>query len=55
MNDAIEKYVRSERVIVAGINEAIADFAAGRVVPHEVVMQRIRATIDRVEKQGKWQ
>ncbi len=45
--EAIESYVERELDIVAGIERGLEDAAAGRVVPHEQVMRRIRATIAR--------
>jgi predicted transcriptional regulator len=45
--EAIKSYVERELDIVAGIERGLEDAAAGRVVPHEQVMRRIRATIAR--------
>ena len=43
--EAITHFVRFEAEIVAGIKRGIEDAAAGRVVPHDAAMERIRATI----------
>jgi predicted transcriptional regulator len=48
--EAIQKYVESEEDIVLGIKRGLADVKAGRVVPHDKAMWRIRATIDKVGK-----
>lgn len=44
---AIADYAERELSVVEGIERALADAAAGRVVPHDEAMRRIRATIDR--------
>ena len=43
--EAVSRFVESEAQIVEGIKEGLADIEAGRVVPHEQAMKRIRATI----------
>lgn len=48
-NDAIERYLARELEIVEGIQRGLADMEAGRVVPHDDAMSRIRATIERVQ------
>ena len=49
--EAITDYVERELAIVESIKRGLADIEAGRVVPHEETMRRIRATIDRAQKQ----
>lgn len=44
---AIADYAERELSVVEGIERARTDAAAGRVVPHDEAMRRIRATIDR--------
>jgi predicted transcriptional regulator len=48
--EAIADYVERELAIVEGIKRGMADIEAGRTVPHEEAMRRIRATIDRAQK-----
>jgi len=48
--EAIVSYVERELDIVAGIERGLADMKAGRVVPHDKAMRRIRATIGRARK-----
>ena len=43
--EAIEAYVARELAIIEGIERGIEDMKAGRGVPHEQAMARIRATI----------
>lgn len=43
--EAISRYVATEAEIIDGITEGLADVKAGNVVPHEIAMKRIRATI----------
>jgi len=50
--EAIAGYVERELAIVEGIKRGMADVEAGRVIPHEEAMRRIRATIERVGKDG---
>lgn len=49
--EAIEAYVARERAIVAGIQRGLADMRAGRVVPHDEAMKRLRQTVERTKKQ----
>jgi predicted transcriptional regulator len=44
--EAIQHYVETEEEIVLGIKRGLADIEAGRTIPHEEAMQRIRSTID---------
>ena len=48
--EAITGYVTRELAIVEGIKRGMADIEAGRTIPHEEAMRRIRATIDRAQK-----
>lgn len=48
--EAIASYVERELEIVAGIERGLGDRAAGRVVPHDVAMRRIRKTIGNATK-----
>ena len=48
--EAIENYVERELAIVAAIHRGLDDMKAGRVVPHDVAMKQIRATIERARK-----
>jgi predicted transcriptional regulator len=45
--EAIADYVTCELAIIAGIERGLEDLRAGRLVPHEDAMRRIRATIDK--------
>ena len=45
--EAIADYVARETEIIAGVERGLEDMRAGRVVPHEEAMRRIRATIER--------
>lgn len=44
--EAVEAYVERELEIIDGIRRGIADVEAGRVVPHEVAMNEVYATIE---------
>ncbi len=44
--EAIQDYVDTEEEIVLGIKRGLADIEAGRTVPHDEAMRRIRTTID---------
>ena len=46
-NEAIERYVQTESEIIEGIRRGMEDARAGRVVPHDEAMRRVRATIAR--------
>ncbi|MCB9947549.1 MAG: ribbon-helix-helix protein, CopG family [Rhodospirillaceae bacterium] len=48
--EAIADYVERELATVEGIEQALADDDAGRVVPHEDVMSEIDALIDAAER-----
>jgi predicted transcriptional regulator len=48
--EAIVDYVERELKIVEGIKRGMADIEAGRTVPHDEAMRRIRATIERAAK-----
>lgn len=43
--EAIADYVAREMEIIEGVQRGLDDMKAGRVVPHEDAMQRIRTTI----------
>lgn len=45
--EAIAEYVARELEIVAGIERGLDDARAGRVIPHDDAMRRLRATADR--------
>lgn len=47
---AIADYVEREIEIVEGIRRGIDDAEAGRTIPHDKAMRRIRATIARAAK-----
>ena len=49
--EAIQHYVETEEEIVLGIKRGLADIEAGRTVPHEEAMRRIRSTIDATTQQ----
>ena len=51
--EAITRYVQREAEIVEGIKRGMADIEAGRVVPHDEAMRRIRAVIARVAAETK--
>ena len=44
--EAIQNYVETEEEIVLGIKRGLTDIEAGRTVPHEEAMRRIRSTIE---------
>ena len=46
--EAIAAYVARELEIIEGIERGLEDMKAGRVVPHDEAMRRIRAAIDKV-------
>ena len=48
--EAIAGYVERELEIVAGIERGLDDKRAGRVVPHDEAMARIRKTIQQAAK-----
>ena len=47
--EAIADYVERELAIIEGIERGIADMEAGRVVPHDEAMARIRGAIEHVQ------
>ena len=47
--EAIADYIAREREIIAGIKRGLADMHAGRLVPHEEAMARMRAAIKAAE------
>ena len=47
--EAIADYVERELAIIEGIERGVADMEAGRVVPHDEAMERIRETIERAQ------
>jgi predicted transcriptional regulator len=51
--EAIAGYVARELEIIEAIQQGLEDMRAGRVVPHEEAMQRIRATIARASKDSE--
>jgi predicted transcriptional regulator len=51
--EAIQHYVETEEEIILGIKQGLADIKAGRVVPHDQAMKRIRATIEAAAKKKK--
>jgi predicted transcriptional regulator len=44
---AIEAFVAREMEIIEGINRGLADMKAGRVIPHDEAMRRVRQAIER--------
>jgi predicted transcriptional regulator len=48
--EAITDFVDRELAIVEGIEQALEDMHAGRVVPHKAAMRRLRATVARAAK-----
>lgn len=48
--EAIASYVERELEIVAGIERGLDDRTAGRVVPHDEAMRRIRKSIGTAAK-----
>jgi predicted transcriptional regulator len=45
--EALADYVERELAIIEGIQKGLDDMRAGRVVPHDEAMRRIRRTIGR--------
>lgn len=43
--EAVAAYVDRELSIIDGIEQGMADVAAGRVVPHDIAMDRVDAVI----------
>lgn len=48
--EAVTDYVTREREIIAGIMRGIEDMKAGRTIPHDEAMARLRAKIDSVRR-----
>jgi predicted transcriptional regulator len=48
--EAIAGYVAHELAIIEGIREGLDDLHAGRVVPHDQVMDEVRAIIEDAER-----
>jgi predicted transcriptional regulator len=48
--EAIADYVRRELAIIDDIEEARAEVRAGRIVPHDQVMDEVRAIIEEAER-----
>ena len=51
--EAIAAFVERELDVIEGIERGLADIEAGRIVPHEVAMRRIRARIRRARPRAK--
>lgn len=47
--EAIAAYVARELEIIEGIERGLEDMKAGRVVPHDEAMRRIRAVIEKAK------
>jgi len=48
--EAVSAYVERELAIIEGIQRGLADVAAGRVTPHDEVMDRVDALIAEARK-----
>ena len=48
--EAIADFVERELALVEGVKRGIEDMRAGRVVPHETAMRRLRGTVARLAK-----
>ena len=48
--EAIADFVERELALVEGVKRGIEDMRAGRVVPHETAMRRLRGTVARFAK-----
>jgi predicted transcriptional regulator len=48
--EALADYVERELAIIDGIHRGLDDVEAGRVIPHDEAMRRIRGTIRRAAK-----
>lgn len=51
--EAIAAYVARELDIIEGIGRGLEDVRAGRVVPHERAMRKVRATIAKAAKRSR--
>jgi predicted transcriptional regulator len=50
-SQAITDFVETEIAVIEGIERGLADVEAGRVVPHDAAMRRIRQVIARVKSE----
>ena len=48
--EAVAAYVERELAIIEGIQEGMADIAAGRTVSHAQAMAELRASVDEIEQ-----
>ena len=48
--EALADYVERELAIIEGVQRGLDDMQAGRVVPHDEAMRRIRGTIAKAAK-----
>jgi predicted transcriptional regulator len=48
--EAVSAYVDRELSIIEGIQQGLADVAAGRVTPHDEVIAELHAVIDAAER-----
>lgn len=48
--EAVAAYVERELAIIEGIQEGMADIAAGRTVSHTQAMAELRAIVDEIEQ-----
>lgn len=48
--EAVAAYVDRELSIIEGIQQGLADVAAGRVTPHEAVIAELHAIVDTAER-----
>jgi predicted transcriptional regulator len=51
-NEAILRFLAEEEAHIDGINAALEEMRAGKSVPHDEAMRKIRSTIIRVAKQS---
>ena len=51
-NEALEAWVQREMEIIEDLRIGLEEGRAGKVVPHEEVMRRARAAIDRATKRA---
>ena len=51
--EAIDEYVDRELSILAGIDRGLADYAAGRTVPHDEAMDLLDAAIERASAERR--
>ena len=51
--EAIADYVARESEIISGIERGLADMKAGRLVPHDVAMQRLEATVAKAARKKR--